>query len=226
MKFTAAEMTERKLHRRAVEAALWGMPLVNFDGLRQAYFNDAGASYNDIIYWSKPASAKNQVTTPNTSAHYAMFFLNVKDGPVVVDPPRTGAVALFGSLIDAWGSPLIDVGDAGEDKGQGGRYLILPPDTQSQATTGFIPVRSPTYNVYALLRVIPRSRREEDVAAAITFVQTLRIDALSTARPFARRSSSTWPTSPSMRCPATMRASIARSPGWSARSRRSCRTSR
>ena len=113
-----------------------------------------------------------------------MFFLNVKDGPVVVDLPRTGAVALFGSLIDAWGSPLIDVGDAGEDKGQGGRYLILPPDTQSQATTGFIPVRSPTYNVYALLRVIPRSRREEDVAAAITFVQTLRIHALSTARPF------------------------------------------
>lgn len=183
MKFSAAEMTERKLHRRAVEAALWGMPLVSFDAIRQAYFHDASAAYNDIVYWSKPVSWKNQVTTPNTSAHYVIFFINVKDGPVVVDLPRCSDGALFGSLIDAWGTALVDVGQTGEDRGNGARYLVLPPDTQAQPTTGFIPVRSATYNVKALLRVIPRSRSPADVASALELVKRLQIHALSTVRP-------------------------------------------
>jgi hypothetical protein len=42
-----------------VEAAIWGMPLVNFDAMRQAYFRDAGAKYNDVMYWSKPSDWKN-----------------------------------------------------------------------------------------------------------------------------------------------------------------------
>lgn len=183
MSLTAAEMTERKLHRRAVEAALWGMPLVSFDAIRQAYFHDASATYNDIIYWSKPASWRNQLTTPNTSAHYVMFFLNVKDGPVIVDIPAATGAALFGSLIDAWGCALVDVGQTGDDQGHGGRYLVLPPDTQAQPTTGFVPVRSATYNVHGLLRVIPKTRSAQDVAAALELVRRLQIHPLSTARP-------------------------------------------
>jgi Polyphosphate kinase 2 (PPK2) len=52
--WTAADLAERTLQRRAVEAAICGMPLVNFDAMRQAYCRDAGAQYNDVMYWSKP----------------------------------------------------------------------------------------------------------------------------------------------------------------------------
>jgi hypothetical protein len=114
--FSAKELTSRALSRRAVDAAIWGMPIVSFDAMRQGFFRDAKASYGDIMYWSSPSSWKNQTTTPNNSTRYVIFFINTKDGPVVVDVPPVGEAALFGTLLDAWQVPLVDVGGAGEAK--------------------------------------------------------------------------------------------------------------
>jgi hypothetical protein len=82
---SAKDLQSRTLERRALEAAFWGMPLVNFDAMRQAYFRDAGAKYNGVMYWSKPSDWKNQTTTPHHSTNYVLFFMNLKDGPVVVE---------------------------------------------------------------------------------------------------------------------------------------------
>ena len=62
--FSAADLAERTIHRRAVEAVIWGMPLVNTEAMRQAYLRDVGATYNDICYFSQPADWRFQVTTP------------------------------------------------------------------------------------------------------------------------------------------------------------------
>jgi hypothetical protein len=64
------------LHRRALEAVIWGMPIVSVDAMRQAYFRDAKAKYNDIVFWSKPSDWKNQTTTANASARYVYFNFN------------------------------------------------------------------------------------------------------------------------------------------------------
>ena len=53
---SSAEIHSRTIERRAVEAAIWGMPLINFDALRQAFFRDSKANYDDIIYWSRPGA--------------------------------------------------------------------------------------------------------------------------------------------------------------------------
>src|SRR3978361_372967 len=79
--FSPEELARRTVERRAVEAAIWGMPLANVDAMRQAYFR-AGAKYNDVIFWSNPNTWMNQTTTPNHSTSYVMFFVNLKDGPV------------------------------------------------------------------------------------------------------------------------------------------------
>jgi hypothetical protein len=55
---SSQRLQERTVHRRAVEAAIWGMPFVSVDAMRQAYFRNAGAKYNDIIYFAKPADWK------------------------------------------------------------------------------------------------------------------------------------------------------------------------
>jgi hypothetical protein len=60
--FSSTELAERTIRRRAVEAVIWGMPLVNTDAMRQAYLRDVGAKYNDICYFSKPAEWRFQVT--------------------------------------------------------------------------------------------------------------------------------------------------------------------
>lgn len=59
-------------YSRAIEAVLWGMPIVSFDAMRQAYFRDAGADYGDIVYWSRPSDASFQFVTLNASAYYVL----------------------------------------------------------------------------------------------------------------------------------------------------------
>lgn len=175
------ELSRRTLEQRAITAAIWGMPIVSANAMRQAFFRDAKANYNDIVFWSKFSDWKNQTTTPNTSTHYVYFNFNTKDGPVVVDiPPAVGA-GLFGSLLDAWQVPLADVGPRGEDQGNGGKYLLLPPNFDGDVPTGYIIVRARTYNGYSLLRVIPKSSSEADVNNAIALIKKLRVYPLANA---------------------------------------------
>lgn len=166
---------------RAFEAAVWGMPLVNFDAMRQAYFRDAGAQYNDIMFWSRPSDWRNQTTTPNHSTLYVMFFVNLKDGPVVVDIPATRQAGLYGTLIDAWTTPLLNVGNKGQDQGKGGKYLMLPPGYQGQVPAGYIPVQSNTFNTYSLLRVITKTVDKQDLAAGVDYLKNLKVYPLASA---------------------------------------------
>ena len=53
MSFTPEQLRERTLHRRAVEAAIWGMPAVNFDAMYQALVRGARGVANQIVYWSR-----------------------------------------------------------------------------------------------------------------------------------------------------------------------------
>jgi hypothetical protein len=179
--FGAAELAERTLRRRAVEAAIWGMPIVAFDAIRQAYLRDAGANYNDIVYLSKPADWRFQITTPNASSYYVLLCFNTKDGPVVLDlPPAVGA-GLFGSMNDAWQAPQADIGPEGEDRGRGGKYLLLPPGYSEAVPAGYLPVRFNTYNGYSGLRAIPATSAPEDVAKALDLVKRTRVYPLARA---------------------------------------------
>ncbi len=176
--YTPAQLQERAVARRAVEAAIWGMPLVNVDYMRQAYFR-AGAAYNDVIYWSNPNTWMNQTTTPNHSTSYVMFFANLKDGPVVVDIPAAKDQALYGTLINAWNEPQINVGNTGQDKGKGAKYLLLPPGYDGEIPEGYVAVPSTTYNVYSLLRIIIKTQSSEDVKKGIEYLHTLKVYPLS-----------------------------------------------
>ena len=57
--FSSADLAERRLNRRAVEAVIWGMPAVNFELLYQAMVQTKGA-FNQIVYWSRLPDWKNR----------------------------------------------------------------------------------------------------------------------------------------------------------------------
>ncbi|SAK86168.1 putative lipoprotein [Caballeronia hypogeia] len=168
-----------ELRTRAFDAAVWGMPIVSVDAMREAYFRDAGARYNDIVYWSRPADWNNQTTTPNSSSLYVYFNFNLKDGPVVVDLPAADGIGVFGGLIDAWQVPLTDVGPAGQDQGKGGRYLLLPPGFKGEVPPGYIPLRSTTNNGYALIRVTSKTLSRADLDTGNAYIHKLRVTAFS-----------------------------------------------
>ena len=104
------------------------MPAVNFELMRRQMIKLGGAP-NQVVFWSRPVGWKNQTLTPNPDTIYFMPFFNTKDvGPVVLEIPPADTGTIVGSVDDCWQTAIEDVGPAGADKGDGGRYLILPPD--------------------------------------------------------------------------------------------------
>lgn len=179
---SADELTRRTIERRAVEAVIWGMPAVNFDLMYQATVQSK-ASYNQIVYWSRFLTSKNQTLTPNPSTIYFHPFYNTKDvGPMVLEiPPAEGDSSITGSVDTAWQTAIEDVGPAGVDKGKGGKYLILPPGHKDPVPAGYIPLPSETYTGYAILRSNVTSGSDEDVAQAVAYGKRVRFYPLSQA---------------------------------------------
>jgi hypothetical protein len=75
---SAEDLARRAIERRAVEAVIWGMPEVNAELMLQAAVQ-AKAGFNQVVYWSRPVSWKNQTLTPNPDTIYLMPFYNTKD---------------------------------------------------------------------------------------------------------------------------------------------------
>ena len=90
---------EQMIHRRAVEAAVWGMPIEGTRGLLLGARNDLGGDWNDVIYFSKPMESRHGFLTANNQVPYVVASLNTKDGPLVVEVPGASDKAkYFGSL--------------------------------------------------------------------------------------------------------------------------------
>src|SRR5258705_9197806 len=177
--FSSSELQSRLVARRAVDAVIWGVPVVSLDMMRQAHFRDAKASYNDIIWWPHGATWKNQSLATNSIVRYIYIFANTKnDGPVVVElPPAVAGAGFYGTIMDAWQVPLADIGDGGK----GAKYLLLPPNYKGAVPSGHTPLHLMTYNSYALVRSILASDSEEDVRKGDALVNRIKVYPLSEA---------------------------------------------
>lgn len=173
--FSSEKLTENRKYRRAVEAGIWGMPIVATYTIRKGYL-DLGAKYNDIIYISKVADWQFQTTTPNASTHYIYSaYTTKKDGPIVVEVPASIGAGIYGQLCDMWDVPLAIVGSGGNDKGNGGKYLILPPNYTEKIPNGYFPVKSETFGGFWLMRTIPKSNSFSDQQIAIDLIKKIRV---------------------------------------------------
>src|SRR5271168_3723871 len=134
-KESVAPLKNELLFEQAAQSYIWSLPAINMWAMKEGSEKVFGAGYNVLPYWSKRLTAKTLVTTPNSDVIYAMSYLDLKGGPLVVEAPQ-GVQGLFD---DFWQRPLIgptvdghtwigDVGFAGPDKGKGGTYVLLPPD--------------------------------------------------------------------------------------------------
>lgn len=152
----ANDLEDQLVRARAVEAVIWSMPAISIREFVKATFKDYGATWNDVLLWSKPALPRHEFLTANNQVPYMLTSLNLRSGPVVVEIPAAGAKAvLFGSFVDNWQAPIVDVGPSGEDEGKGGKYLFLPPGHSDPVPDGYIPVRMQGYVVAGGLRPVP-----------------------------------------------------------------------
>jgi len=179
---SAEELANRTIHRRAVEAVIWGMPAVNTDLMLQEMLTKTPGKVNQVVYWGRPLDWHNQTLTPNPDAIYFMAFFNTKNvGPVVIKIPPADTSSLNGNIVTVWQTALEDVGLLGFDKGAGGKFVILPPGFKDKLPDGYNPLPSDTFGGYALLRSNLRSHGDADVAASIAYGKRIKIYPLSTA---------------------------------------------
>ena len=97
-------------------------------------FEDAGIPDNTALIFSELMDAKSQFLTANADTVYFWVNLNVTDGPLVVETPPLS----LGIIDDVWFRWVTDFGLPGPDRGEGGRYLLVPPDYKGELPeTGF-----------------------------------------------------------------------------------------
>src|SRR4030095_14379617 len=138
--WSPSELADRTTCRRAVEAVIWGMPAVNYDLMYQAMARNTTGTFNQIAYWSRLPDWKIQTLTPNPDAIYLPPFINTREGgQIVFEIPPADEGSITGTVMDAWQCALEDVGPAGVDKGQGGKYLILPPGYRDTVPARYSP---------------------------------------------------------------------------------------
>jgi hypothetical protein len=178
-----AELARRAIHRRAVEAAIWGMPAVNYELMYREMVRTVGGGFNQILFWSRLLDWKNQTLTPNPDVIYLMPFINTKDvGPMVLEIPPADDGVFNGSVMNYWQAAIEDIGPGGVDKGEGGKYLVLPPGFDiDDVPAGYIVMPSDTYQGYALVRSVLRSGSDADIARAVAYSKRMKLYPLAEA---------------------------------------------
>lgn len=93
---------------------------------------DVGVNDNEVIIFSELMDAKSLFLTANCDTIYVIGSLDLSDGPMVIEVPPQ----VLGTVQDAWFRWVIDVGLPGPDRGEGGKYLIVPPGYQGALPAG------------------------------------------------------------------------------------------
>jgi hypothetical protein len=125
---------------RALQAYLLAIPIVNQAGMRDSLRKFGPDNQTDVI-WETLVDAKTVELTANDNTVYSFIWLDTHKGPLVVEvPPK-----VLGAIDDFYYRWVVDIGITGPDKGQGGKYLVLPPGYTGQVPEGYIVVRPATY---------------------------------------------------------------------------------
>lgn len=140
-KATVAKVYDNLDFQRGVQAFLTGVPGASQVAIRHG-IRSFGPDNQTVILFESLMDSKSLFLTANTESVYAWSWLNLKDGPMVLETPPN----VLGVIDDFWFRNVIDFGNAGPDKGQGGKFLMLPPGYEGTIPDGYIVARSPTFN--------------------------------------------------------------------------------
>lgn len=177
----ARSLDEELFFQRAVQTYLWALPAMNMYAMKEGLGNAFGRGYNVMSVFEKRLKPNTIITTPNSDVIYGLAFADLSvTGPLVIDaPPGLQALVddfwhrpLQGPVVD--GVPYLgDVGIPGPDKGQGGKYLIVPAGHQPVDADDHYVYTSRTNGVFIFVRGFFRS--VGDLAPGVAAVEAITI---------------------------------------------------
>jgi hypothetical protein len=137
---TAQKVYDHLDNIRATEAFLNGVPGASMVAIRQG-LRDVGAVDGTVGVFETLMDSKSLFLTANTETIYFWNWMDLKNGPVVVESPP----GILGVVDDFWFRYVTDLGNAGPDKGKGGKYLFVPPGYKGEVPSGYFVIKSPTF---------------------------------------------------------------------------------
>jgi hypothetical protein len=107
-------------------------------------FHSIGAEDNTVVLFPELLDAKSLLLTGNADTVYYISIVDLTKGPMVIEQPPRG----LGTINDMWFSWIIDIGFPGPDRGEGGKYLMVPPGYEGPLPEGgYFIARSKTLRV-------------------------------------------------------------------------------
>ena len=138
--------------QRASQVYMEFMPLTSQNSIFRAHEEDYGLKKpGDVTIYTEMGSGKAGAIglTYNTESIYASAHCDLKiDGPTVIETPPN----VLGIVDDGWMRFITDLGNAGPDKGKGGKYLLLPPNYKGDVPDGYFVFECPTYRNWIMVR--------------------------------------------------------------------------
>jgi hypothetical protein len=124
---TAALLYDHLDFVNGVQAFLGAIPGVSLTALRRGFLA-AGVEDNSFTLFSELMDSASLFLTGNCDTVYFWGFVDLSDGPMVIDVPALGAPSgILGTIDDMWFKWVTDIGLPGPDRAAGGRYLIVGP---------------------------------------------------------------------------------------------------
>ncbi|WP_436790506.1 DUF1254 domain-containing protein [Yinghuangia sp. YIM S10712] len=135
---------------RGIEVFLNCVPGASMVAMRRG-LRSVGIDSHTIGYTAPRCGSAPMILTANTETTYGMAFLALdQDGPTVIEAPANSLCF----VNDLWQRHVADMGIAGPDKGDGGKYLFLPPGHDGDVPDGYFVVRPATFSSWVLMRAL------------------------------------------------------------------------
>ncbi len=136
---------------RGIEVFMNAVPGASLVAMRRG-MRAGGVTSPRVIGLTDPrANSRSLFLTPNTETTYGTAMLDLRAwGPTVIEAPSESLCV----VDDFWFRYVTDMGIAGPDQGQGGKYLFLPPGYDGEVPDGYYTYRPPTFSNWVVLRAL------------------------------------------------------------------------
>ena len=133
--------------QRATQAFLNSLQIASLNAMEKGMLS-FGPANTTVLLFEDLMDSKALWLTPNTVSIYMGTWMEIGDEPMVIETPPN----VLGFIDDAWFNYVVDFGNAGPDKGKGGKFLILPPGYEGEVPEDYHVARTPTYGNWVVWR--------------------------------------------------------------------------
>jgi hypothetical protein len=121
---TAALLYDNLDFANGVQAFLRGIPGASLVAARRG-FQSVGAEDNTFLLFSELMDSASLFLTGNCDTVYFGGFVDLSEGPMVLDVPAVEAPSgILGTIDDMWFQWVTDIGLPGPDRGEGGKSPV------------------------------------------------------------------------------------------------------